>query len=52
MSTGEKINLWSEKDVSEDNRFDFGKTYSLHSHWCSQHGQEYCKKILRLDQAH
>jgi len=43
--TGEKIALWSEKDMSEDSRFDFGKTYSLRSHWCSQHGQEYCEKI-------
>jgi class 3 adenylate cyclase len=46
---GIKEDLWTEKDLSEDSRFDFDKAYSLRSQWCSKHGKEYCEAILALD---
>jgi class 3 adenylate cyclase len=42
--------LWSEKDVSEDDRFDFDTAYSLSSVWCSRHGKEFCTKLLGEDE--
>lgn len=47
---GEKRELWTEEDVSEDDRFDFGKIHSLYSNWCEIHGKEYCEEILELDE--
>ena len=44
-----KENLWTEIDVSSDDRLDFNKAYLLKSIWCSRHGQEYCSAILALD---
>lgn len=46
---GEKVQLWREIDVSDDDKFDFAKAYGLGSQWCSIHGEEYCNKILALD---
>ncbi len=46
---GEKVDLWKEKDLSEDKKFDFDKAYSLRTIWCSIHGKEYCESILLLD---
>lgn len=46
---GIKTNLWSEKDLSLDEGFDFQVAYSLKSSWCRKHGQEYCEAILALD---
>lgn len=48
---GEKVELWTEIDVSEDSRFDFEKVYSLRTYWCSTHGKEYCESILKLDES-
>lgn len=45
----QKKSLWTEKDVSEDSRFDFETAYSLTSNWCKIHGKEYCEEILALD---
>lgn len=50
VSGGNKKNLWTEKDVSSYERFDFNKAYLLKSAWCPNHGQSYCKQILELDQ--
>jgi len=47
----EKVELWTEIDVSEDSRFDFEKVYRLGSNWCSTHGQKYCEDILKLDES-
>ncbi len=46
---GHKENLWTELDVSNDDRLDFSKAYKLESAWCPTHGQEYCLNILDLD---
>lgn len=47
--SGTQTNLWTEKDMSTDPKFDFDKAYSLKSIWCSIHGAEFCDKILELD---
>lgn len=46
---GSKENLWTETDVSDDDRLDFNKAYLLKSIWCSLHGQSYCSAIVALD---
>ena len=38
--------LWTEKDVSSDENFDFEKAHLLQSKWCSIHGKDYCQKLL------
>jgi class 3 adenylate cyclase len=48
--TGEKNDLWTEKSLTGDEKFDFDKTYSLTSNWCATHGKEYCENILALDE--
>lgn len=45
----EKVDLWEEKDLSDDDRFDFNKAYSLGSNWCTKHGKEYCQILLDFD---
>ncbi len=47
---GIKTNLWSQKDVSADEKFDFQLAYSLQSNWCKVHGREYCDAIMACDQ--
>lgn len=47
---GEKVDLWSDVDVSEKSVFDFDIAHRLGSKWCSEHGKEYCEKILSLDE--
>jgi len=49
-SDGEKVDLWKEIDLSEEDRFDFDKAYLLKSKWCRIHGKEYCEKIIKLDE--
>jgi class 3 adenylate cyclase len=44
------VDLWSEKDVSEDDRFDFETAYSLGSVWCKTHGKEFCTKLMAEDE--
>jgi len=46
---GVKVDLWCEKDLTADARFDFDKAFSLKSYWCKTHGSEYCEAILALD---
>ena len=46
---GTRACLWSEKDLSQDERFDFQVAYSLKTNWCRIHGREYCEAILALD---
>lgn len=46
----EVVDLWSEKDVSDDDRFDFDTAYSLGSIWCRRHGQEFCTELLKGDE--
>ncbi|WP_066377497.1 adenylate/guanylate cyclase domain-containing protein [Anabaena sp. CA = ATCC 33047] len=43
--------LWLPKNVTEENKFDFNKAYSLTSAWCPIHGRFYCQNILNLDNA-
>lgn len=45
-----KTLLWSPIDLTNDNKFDFETAYCLKSQWCSIHGNEYCEKLLRLDE--
>ncbi len=45
----DKRTLWTEVDVSEDERFDFNTAHLLSSQWCKIHGKEYCEAILALD---
>jgi class 3 adenylate cyclase len=47
--SGTKASLWSERDLSQDKRFDFQVAYCLKSNWCRIHGREYCEAILSLD---
>lgn len=49
--TGEKVDLWKEVSVADDDRFDFNSAYSLKSRWCETHGEQYCNAILALDAA-
>lgn len=46
---GMKVDLWEERDVTEDPKFDFDKAYVLKSRWCQKHGREYYEAILGLD---
>ena len=46
---GKKVDLWTDKDLSEDARFDFNKAHILKSAWCRTHGREFCEGILHLD---
>lgn len=48
--TGEKRDLWTERDLTEDPKFDFCTAYCLESRWCRTHGKEYCEHILTLDE--
>lgn len=47
--TGVKSMLWTEKNVSQENKFDFDKAYILKSQWCKIHGKEWCEGIINLD---
>ena len=47
---GEKGDLWTPMDVTEDSRFDFDRAYKLVVNWCPTHGLKYCEDILKLDQ--
>jgi len=47
---GEKLDLWTPLDLSEDDRFDFDTAYVLESSWCKIHGNEYCEIISSLDE--
>lgn len=41
--------LWHEKDLSEDQRFDFDKAMVLRSNWCAKHGKQFLREIVRYD---
>lgn len=45
----QKVKLWDEIDLKNDDRFDFDSAYLLKSNWCETHGAEFCYKILQLD---
>jgi class 3 adenylate cyclase len=46
---GQSSPLWEERDVSEDDKFDFEKAYLLKSRWCPTHGRAYCKELLNTE---
>ena len=48
-SGGEPLSLWDDKDLEDDDRFDFNKGKSLKTTWCSIHGREFCTKLLDAD---
>lgn len=48
-NNGVSTPLWSEVDLSEDDRFDFDTAYALGSDWCVTHGRAYAKRILKAD---
>lgn len=45
----EETDLWEKISIT-NNKFDFSTAYKLKSIWCKEHGLEYCKKILELDE--
>lgn len=49
--SGDKSNLWTKEDVSNDSRFDFDTAYSLGSNWCEKHGKFFCSSLVRLDES-
>ena len=48
--SSQKAHLWSPVDLSADTKFDFDTAYLLKSYWCQNHGNEYCEKLLTLDE--
>jgi class 3 adenylate cyclase len=48
---GNKMPLWEEVDLSQDERFDFERAFCLRSKWCRNHGKEFCEALLGLDAA-
>jgi class 3 adenylate cyclase len=49
-SGGEPSPLWTEEDVSNDERFDFDRAFSVGSDWCEIHGKRYCAELVALDE--
>lgn len=47
--SGQTAQLWSEIDVSADERFDFDVAHQLASNWCSKHGKDFCRSIIEYD---
>jgi class 3 adenylate cyclase len=45
----QKVDLWTEIDVSDDSKFDFDKAWKLQSSWCGTHGKDFCTAALQLD---
>ena len=41
--------LWHDRDLSEDQRFDFNKAMVLRSNWCPTHGKQFLREIVRYD---
>jgi class 3 adenylate cyclase len=46
---GTKLEIWTEKDLSDTNTFDFNTAYSMTTKWCGIHGKQFCNNILKLD---
>jgi class 3 adenylate cyclase len=46
---GEPKPLWTEVDLSEDDRFSFDTGYVLGSFWCKTHGASYLNEIITYD---
>jgi class 3 adenylate cyclase len=47
--TGKKALLWHERDLSDNNNFDFNKGYFVQSEWCKNHGKEFCDALVAAD---
>jgi len=43
------VDIWEEKEISEDSNFDFDSYYISNKNWCKTHGKEWAEKILKLD---
>lgn len=43
-------NLWEERDVSYDTRFDFNSAYVLKSNWCKEHGKSFSWALKKIEQ--
>ena len=46
---GKVVDLWSTKDVKDDDRYDFDTAYRLGSIWCRTHGKDFCSELLKAD---
>lgn len=46
---GRPAPLWSEVDVSDDQRFDFDMAMILKSYWCEEHGRRFLREIVHYD---
>lgn len=46
---GQVVNIWEERDMSQEKSFDFDKAYSMKNCWCLTHGKEWAEKILAFD---
>ena len=44
----EKVWVWKEEVVAEDDIFDFKKIFILNPVWCKTHGAQWCKNVLTL----
>lgn len=44
------FDLWKERDVTDDDRFDFDTAYTLGSIWCKTHGRDFCTNLLAGDE--
>lgn len=47
--SGEIVSLWSEQDLSKEEKFDFDLAHVLGSNWCSKHGKYFCAELVKLD---
>lgn len=47
--SGARQLLWSDVDLSGDDKFDFEKAFLLRSKWCKTHGSEFCEALLAID---
>jgi class 3 adenylate cyclase len=45
-----KVDLWTEVDLSKDDRFDFDKAFKLSANWCNAHGKAFMEALLRLSE--
>ena len=46
---GEKVDLWSAVNLTDEPMFDFDQAWHLGSEWCKVHGREFCETIIPLD---
>ena len=43
---GEKVNLWDEYNLKNNEKFDFNLAYHIKSNWCKDHGSVTFNELL------